>query len=122
LHKATAIFSYTLVMALTIEPETFPLTIDSDKMIRVGGTRVTLDTVVYSFKDGATAEEIALRYPALTLTDVYAAITYYLRHQSEVEVYLKERKDQATQLQQEIEQRFNPVGIRERLLARQRNT
>jgi uncharacterized protein (DUF433 family) len=107
-------------MSLTLQPETFPLTKDSSGTIRVGGTRVTLDTLIYSFKDGATAEEIALRYPAVELADVYAAITYYLRHTNEVDTYLHERKEQANILRQEIESRFDPNGIRERLLARQR--
>jgi uncharacterized protein (DUF433 family) len=105
-------------MTLTIEPETFPLTTLADGTVRVGGTRVTLDTVVYSFKEGATAEEIALRYPSLKLADVYAVITYYLRHSSEVDSYLKKRSELAEMLQQELEQRFDPTGIRERLLSR----
>ncbi len=35
-------------MALTISPEVIPLRADSDGVIRVGGTRVTLDTVIAS--------------------------------------------------------------------------
>ena len=46
---------------------------------RIGATRVRLDTVVQSFETGASAEEIAEDYP-LKLDDVYAVITYYLRH------------------------------------------
>lgn len=46
---------------------TVPLTIGEDGVIRIGKTRVTLDTVVYAFQDGATAEEIASQYPSLDL-------------------------------------------------------
>jgi uncharacterized protein (DUF433 family) len=59
---------------------------------RVGGTRVTLDTVIAAFSDGATAEEIAQQYPSLNLADVYYVIGYYLRRPSEVEAHLRQRK------------------------------
>jgi len=36
---------------------------DSHGVLRVGGTRVTLDTVIAVFKEGATPEEIVYRYP-----------------------------------------------------------
>ena len=39
-----------------------------------------------AFDEGATAEEIVQQYPALSLADAYAAISYYLRHRSDVEV------------------------------------
>lgn len=102
-----------------MQPETFPLKTDSSGTIRVADSRVTLDTLIHSFKDGATAEDIAMRYPAIMLADVYAVITYYLRHQSEVESYLEKRQEHAEIVKQEIEQQFDSKGIRERLLARQ---
>ena len=43
-------------MALTIEPAPVPLRTDADGVVRVGRTRVTLDTVVAAFEEGATAE------------------------------------------------------------------
>lgn len=54
----------------------------------VGGTRVTLDTLVAAFDAGATAEEIAQQYPSVALADVYAVIAYYLLHQPEIQAYL----------------------------------
>ncbi|MBZ5626736.1 MAG: DUF433 domain-containing protein [Acidobacteriia bacterium] len=63
-------------MSLAIAPESLPLIEDSAGVIRVGGTRVTLETVVEAFNEGATAEEIAAQYPALHLGDIYATITY----------------------------------------------
>ena len=89
-------------------------------MIGVGGSRVTLDTVVAAFDAGATAEEIAQQYDSVSLADVYSVIGYYLRHQSEVRAYLDERQKQAAQSRQEDERRFDPKGVRERLLARRR--
>lgn len=87
-------------------------------MVRIGGTRVTLDTIVYAFCDGATAEEIAQQYPALKLADVYCVIGYYLRRTTEVDAYLQERRSDAETLRQQNESRFDPSKVRARLLAR----
>ena len=83
-------------MSLMVMPEPVPLAADRDGVMRVGGTRVTLDTVVAAFREGATAEEITQQYPSLQLADVYAVIGYYLRHQPEVDDYLRERRARGT--------------------------
>jgi len=107
-------------MELHAPPERVPIETDADGVIRVGGTRVTLDTLVAAFDAGATAEEIAQQYDSVTLADVYWVIGYYLRHQPKVRAYLAERQKQAAQVREENERRFDPTGIRERLLARRR--
>lgn len=108
-----------MALPIVTEPtESIPLKVGSDDVIYLGSTRVTLDTVVDAFQDGATPEEIVYQYPSLDLADVYAVVGYYLRHRSEVESYLQQRKQQAEQIRQQNESRFPPVGIRERLLAR----
>lgn len=106
---------------MVITTEVIPLETDAQGVIRVSNTRVTLDTVVTAFKEGATAEEIAQQYPTVPLADVYYVIGYYLRRRDEVESYLDKRKNEADDLQKQMEARFNPVGIRERLLARQKS-
>ena len=98
--------------------EIIPLRTDSTGVIRVGGTRITLDTVVGAFCDGATAEEIVQQYPSLNLADVYHVIGYYLRRTTEVETYLQSRKADAAALRKQNEARFDPQGVRARLLAR----
>ena len=105
-------------MNLTLRAEPVPVHIDATGVARVGGTRVTLDTVIGAFNDGATPETIAYQYPSLTLADIYAVITYYLRAREEVDVYLAERQAKSEQVQRENEARFDPNGIRTRLLAR----
>lgn len=105
-------------MAITIEPQTVPLRTDRDGIIRVGNTRVTLDTVISAFLDGATAEEIVHRYPSLELADVYSVIAYYLKRRDEVEAYLRFRQEHAERIREQNEARFDPAGIRDRLLAR----
>jgi len=81
-------------MALATATEVIPFQVDSNGVARVGGTRVTLDTVIAAFSDGATAEEIVQQYPTLSLADIYYVIGYYLQHLSEIEAYLRQRKAQ----------------------------
>ena len=58
---------------------------------RVGGTRVALDSIVYAFLEGHTAESIQQSFPSLTLEQVYGAITYYLAHRAGIDTYLQEQ-------------------------------
>ena len=95
-----------------------PIETDADGVIRVAGTRVTLDTLVAAFSEGATAEEIVQQYPSLELGDVYAVIGYYLHNRAEVDRYLERRREEALRVRRENEARFDPEGIRDRLLAR----
>jgi uncharacterized protein (DUF433 family) len=98
--------------------EVIPLEVDPDGTVRVGKTRVTLDTVIAAFTEGATAEEIVQQYPSLQLADVYHVIGYYLRRPSEVDAYLQQRRAQADAVRQQNEARFDPHGVCDRLLAR----
>src|SRR5687767_4129427 len=109
----------TVLDALVARPA--PLQMDEDGVVRVGGTRVRLETVLAAFNQGCSAEEILLKYPSLQLTDIYAVITYYLWHRSEVETYLQERQGSVETVRQENEARFSPQGIRARLLSRRKS-
>jgi uncharacterized protein (DUF433 family) len=60
-----------------------------DGAYRVAGTRVSLDSIVYAFISGQSAESIAQSFPVLTLEQVYGAITFYLAHREEVDRYLE---------------------------------
>ena len=100
--------------------ERVPIHTDAEGVVRVAGTRVTLDTVVGAFETGVTAEEIAQQYPTVPLVDVYSVITYYLRHKPEVETYLRKREDEAGRVREDVERQFPSAGLRERLLARRR--
>jgi uncharacterized protein (DUF433 family) len=102
------------------DPPPIPLTTTGDGTVRVGGTRVTLDTVIGAFLDGATPEEIVLNYDSLDLADVYAVISYYLRNRLAVDTYLAQREQQAAILRRENEARAPSAGLRERLLLRRK--
>lgn len=105
-------------MTMTIAAEKAPLVADPYGVVRVAKTRVTLDTVVIAFLEGCTPEEIGEQYPSLQLSDIYLVVGYYLKHREEVHTYLAKRQQQANLIKQEAEQLFNPIGIRDRLLAR----
>ena len=98
--------------------EPVPLSRDAQGVLRVAGTRVTLDTVVEVYRAGSTPEEIARHYPSLDLADVYAVLTYYLRHQEDVDAYLRRREEEAATIRRQAEAGLDRSGLRERLLAR----
>ena len=74
--------------------ELIPLVADPEGVLRITGTRVTLDAVVEAYTAGNTAEEIAQRYSSLRLADIYAVLTYYLRHQEQVDADIRHRQAQ----------------------------
>ncbi len=105
-------------MVLVVAAEPMPLRTDTDGVIRVGQTRIPLDTVVATFDLGASPEEIVQQFPVLNLADVYAVIGYYLHHQQEVDAYLAERQRLAATIRETVEARNGTVSMRARLLAR----
>jgi uncharacterized protein (DUF433 family) len=107
-------------MALTITSLPVPLREDAQGVLRVGNTRVTLDTVLTAYKGGAVPEQIVRDFDTLKLADVYAVIGYYLLHRAEVEAYLRERRRVAREVRKEAEARFDQTGLKERLLARRK--
>jgi uncharacterized protein (DUF433 family) len=54
----------------------------------VTGTRISLDSVVYSFNEGNSPEAIQEDFPLLKRAQIYGAIAFYLDHQAEVDEYL----------------------------------
>jgi len=55
---------------------------------RVGDTRVSLDSLVYLFREGMSVESMVESYPALTLEQVHGALAFYLANQEEIDAYL----------------------------------
>jgi uncharacterized protein (DUF433 family) len=108
-------------MSLEIVADPLPLKEDASGVVRIGNTRVSLDTVIAAYLEGAIPEEIAEQFTTLQLSDIYAAITYYLNHRSEVDEYLRRRHERREKVRQENEARANPSGLRERLLARMKS-
>jgi len=105
-------------MALPLTTDPTPLNTDRHGVVRVGGTRVTLHSVVEAFLQGATAEEIALRYDVLSLPDVYATIAYYLRHRDDIDAYLAGEATASEEARAKYASTLEVDVLRERLLAR----
>jgi uncharacterized protein (DUF433 family) len=111
-------------MSLTSIPAKFQVTSppfrwDEAGGIRIGSSRVTLDSLLATYHNGSTPEEIAIQYSVLSLEDIYSAIAYYLNHRQEIDNYLEQRNQQAQQIRQQLTQKHNLVDLRQRLLIRQ---
>ncbi|HWQ14972.1 MAG TPA: DUF433 domain-containing protein [Roseiflexaceae bacterium] len=110
-------------MGLTTAAEPIPLETDPSGTVRVGGTRPTLETLLAAYARGDSPEGIAAAFSGLQLADVYAVITYYLRHRPEIDAYLRAQEVRAAEVRAKIEARQGEQrGLRERLLARRGQT
>jgi uncharacterized protein (DUF433 family) len=85
------------------------VTVDSSGVMRVGSTRVMLDSIVAAFDEGHSAETIQQQYPALGLDAVYGAIAYYLSHVHEVKESLQRQGALWDKLRKESDLRPGPV-------------
>lgn len=91
----------------------------SENYVRIGQTRVSLETIIAAFKNGATCEEIVFQFPVLDLGDVYAAIGFYLKNQAATEAWFALNELESARLMREMSGKFPATGIRQRLLRRQ---
>ncbi len=84
--------------------------------IRIKGHRVGIESVLLDYLHrNLTAEQIALRYPSLTLEKVYATILYYLHNREVVEKYLTDHLDWVRKTRDDAKQ--NPSVVARRVLA-----
>lgn len=91
-------------------------------VLKVGDTRVSLDTVVFHFNKGATAAEIQDQYDSMSLAQVHAAIAYYLHNKAEVDAYLARHEADRERFWKDHEAKYPPKITREILLARKNGT
>lgn len=103
---------------LQVPNETIPVHSDSEGVLRIGETRVRLQSILASFDAGATPEGIVQSFPTLKLGDVYAVLGYYLRHKVEVESLLEAERAEGEKTRREIQTELPQQGVRERLLKR----
>lgn len=90
----------------------------------VAGGRVSLASIIYEYRDGATPETIRQNFPTLSLEQIYGAIAFYLGHQEGAEEYLRNLEKKWEELEHaakpadpELQQRIEEA--RKRLLAKQ---
>jgi uncharacterized protein (DUF433 family) len=86
----------------------------SSETIRIKGTRVGIEIVIENYLDGRSPEEIALRYPSLSLKQIYATITYYHYNKEKIDAYVKASQSRVEAAWQE--QRRNPSPGVKRIL------
>jgi uncharacterized protein (DUF433 family) len=77
------------------------------------GSRVSLESVICLFLDGASPETIVDEFPTLSLEQVYGAITFYLANRAKIDAYLHESE----RLWEEARKNQTPIPppLRERL-------
>lgn len=98
-----------------------PLRIDESGALRVGATRVTLETILAEFQQGSSPEMIVLSYPTLQLEQVYALLAFYLHNRPLFDRYLQEAERRAEQWFEEYEARSGMKELRQQILERTRS-
>jgi uncharacterized protein (DUF433 family) len=87
-----------------------------EDVIRIKGNRIGIEIVLEDYLEGASPEEILLRYPTLSLEKIHATILYYLAKKGAVEAYLERVRQLDEKASQEQLQNPSPyvVELRER--------
>ncbi|MBJ7898375.1 MAG: DUF433 domain-containing protein [Cyanobacteria bacterium RI_101] len=81
--------------------------------IRIKGTRVGIETVLYDYiYRSRTPEEIAKMYPSLKLEEIYATILYYLQNQEHVAQYMTDWIEHGERMRSEQRQNPSPARLR----------
>lgn len=89
---------------IVLEPtQNVPLTLTEDGTIRVTGSGVSLESVVYQYQHGNSAEAIVESFPSLKLADIHSVISYYLNHRDQVNEYLHDQEEKARAVRKDIE-------------------
>lgn len=92
--------------------------LDEGGTLRVGDSRVSLDSVVIEFLKGESAESIRRNFPVLSLEEVYGTIAYYLGHRGQVDAYLRSRRRSWDEFRGRCESDPSPAAARLRAMKR----
>jgi uncharacterized protein (DUF433 family) len=85
--------------------------------IRIRGTRIGLENVLYKLIDCSyTPEAVVEQFPSLFLEQVHAVLEYYQQHQQEVGEYMAAWRSQKEQLKDEQDHNPSPGIARLRKL------
>jgi uncharacterized protein (DUF433 family) len=85
---------------------------DEHGVLRVGASRVMLDSVLAAWSQGHSPETIRSQYPSLTLEEVYGALAWSLAHSAEVSEYLKKQDAQWEHWKRRSEAQASPLRDR----------
>ena len=78
----------------------------------IADSRMSLESIVYAFLRGDSAEAIAEAFPALTLEQVYGALAFYLAQRSEIDAYLDTGRAEFERLRSEARRRHPALYAR----------
>jgi len=106
---------------LLIDGEPSPLLRIVDDVIRVGNTRVSLDSALLAYKSGASLDAIVESYPSLSADEVTSVLEHYRQRPAFFDRYLEMQEGRAAALRREAERLYGDPGLKERLLARRKN-
>lgn len=91
---------------MTLIADPLPLVHDASGVIRIGGTRVSLESFVAVYEADGSVAQLAEAFPDLTLADIHATLAYLLRHRQEIEEYLTKRRRHARATKERLQQDF----------------
>ena len=111
-------------MSLSFDPLAIPLERLENGSIRIRGTRIPFESLIYEFRNGATPEQIATDFDTLDLADVYTVSAFYLRNRLAVDQYIAGVAQSAGRLRTDIEadERTQNLTDRFRAIKHQRET
>jgi uncharacterized protein (DUF433 family) len=90
--------------------------------IRIKGHRIWIEDVLYEYIFRCqTPEEIAQRFPSLSLDKIYATILYYLRNKEEVDAYITAWIEHGEQMRAEQERNPTPAMLKIRRILAERD-
>ncbi|MBD2770883.1 DUF433 domain-containing protein [Iningainema tapete] len=69
----------------------------------IANTRISLDSIVYAFRNGISPESIVQSFPLLTLEQVYGAIAFYLANRNEIDAYLAAEEEEFDAMPQPLQ-------------------
>lgn len=86
---------------------------------RIADTRISLDSIVYAWRQGESPEGIIDSFSSLTLEQVHGALAFYLANQAMIDEYLLQAEKDYEQLRQKSweDMRQNRPELYEKLSA-----
>ncbi len=111
---------YPRSVPLDLRRPALPLRRDAHGVIRLGRTRVTLESVLAAYREGESPEGILDRFPSLDLAGIHATLAWYLGHLAEAESYLARSRREGDANRVKAHRRTVPSRLLARLRARRR--